>query len=211
MKIPLKTVQCEKFQSVHPNIKTIDDLSEGQDDTIFTFEESNFISDKPWLILKSSMSEEQFNFLSTLSFKFHRLFLYVETRPNLKDGNQFTSYAGMAQYHQVFNGTLAFDSKYFTSLSHSFYLEYPERWLNIIEQRCLLQGLMLNYPNSSFTIKTHSVYIIQCTHRESIGVRDVQLYEDVQDEENIFTYQNFITNNIHACVPSENDSGLQIF
>jgi hypothetical protein len=44
------------------------------------------------------------------------------------------------------------------------FLSFPENWLNIIEQRVLFQRLGHYCPNlEKVTIKTQSVYIIQCT------------------------------------------------
>lgn len=46
-------------------------------------------------------------------------------------------------------------------------LSFPERWLNVVEQRSIYQRAQLYCPNlKSLVIKTHSVYIIQCTPNE---------------------------------------------
>lgn len=50
-------------------------------------------------------------------------------------------------------------------------LSFPERWLNIIEQRSLYKRLEAYCPNlKSVMIKTHSVYIIQVTHAMNVGI-----------------------------------------
>jgi hypothetical protein len=50
------------------------------------------------------------------------------------------------------------------------YFPFPETWLNIIEQRDLIKRLFHYYPNSSFTIQTQSVYIIQTCKNTSIKI-----------------------------------------
>ena len=172
---------------------------------IFSFEEDNFqiFNEVPEgrYVWKASLTEEQFNFLRNSEFPVDRLFVVVERRPNLKDGNQFFMCAGMKQYAEAFSGKKIFiDQK-------SFHLEYPERWLNIVEQRVLYQALRLTYPNCSFTIRTHSVYIIQCTRNLSVGIKQT---DDIQ-EGNIFNYDDFIFGRIKSCdAYNPKDDQLQI-
>ncbi|WP_206165750.1 hypothetical protein, partial [Citrobacter braakii] len=43
-------------------------------------------------------------------------------------------------------------------------LSFPERWLNIVEQRSIYDRAVKYCPNlKELIIKTHSVYITQCT------------------------------------------------
>ena len=64
------------------------------------------------------------------------------------------------------------------------YLSFPERWLNIIEQRTLLKRLQLYCPClEDVTIKTHSVYIIQTTKNTSAYI--VKVDTSIPQEEDI--------------------------
>jgi hypothetical protein len=57
-----------------------------------------------------------------------------------------------------------FDKMVVNERIQNLFLSFPERWLNIIEQRQLLSRLEIYCPNlKSVHIKTHSVYIIQTT------------------------------------------------
>lgn len=56
-----------------------------------------------------------------------------------------------------------FDIMQISSQNSPIILVFPERWLNVIEERALIPRLEYYYPNvTEVTIHTHSVYIIQC-------------------------------------------------
>jgi hypothetical protein len=51
------------------------------------------------------------------------------------------------------------------------FFSFPENWTNIIEQRALYKRLGKYCPNlKKVTIKTQSVYIIQCTKKECVKI-----------------------------------------
>jgi hypothetical protein len=92
----------------------------------------------------------------------------VFTRPNLRGSEtEMLMYMGKTHLDNIFDKCQV-DEK-----TTSLHFEYPERWTNIIEQRALLERIPLLYPNiKKVTIKTHSVYIIQCTHSKQVGICD---------------------------------------
>ena len=66
-----------------------------------------------------------------------------------------------------------FDGDEVDTLVRHIYLVFPERWLNIKEERELQDRLARCYPNlRSLRIVTQSVYIIQCTDSANIKVFD---------------------------------------
>ncbi len=89
-----------------------------------------------------------------------KLTVYVYRRPNMRDESlEYELHMGRRVLDNIFDGPFEVDEKV-TKLFFSF----PENWTNIIEQRCLFQRLFHFYPNlKELTIKTQSVYIIQCT------------------------------------------------
>jgi hypothetical protein len=61
----------------------------------------------------------------------------------------------------------------------SLFLSFPEHWLNILEQRQLFERLEKYCPNLKHVrIKTHSVYIIQCTPNTCAYMMDKTLPDD---------------------------------
>ena len=89
----------------------------------------------------------------------------ITTRPNLRDREM------QSQIGYVFLGQL-FDSEEILK-NEDVYLEYPERWLNILEQRALYHVIEKRCPNiKSLKILTHSVYIIQCTPNSCAKIID---------------------------------------
>ena len=90
------------------------------------------------------------------------------TRPNLRDESlQYESHIG---YYVLQNCFDKFETDYDTK---EVFLSFPEKFLNILEQRMLIQRLEKFYPNlKKVTIKTHSVYIIQTVHSENIHIVD---------------------------------------
>lgn len=100
--------------------------------------------------------------------------LYVFTRPNLRN-NSFFTHVGYNEIHNVFEDLKIDDKK------EEINIMFPERWSNILEQRALVPRLWYYYPNlKKLTITTHSVYIIQCVHRENTLISDN--YSDFDDE-----------------------------
>ena len=79
-------------------------------------------------------------------------------------------------------------------------LFYPERFLNTLEQRALMLRLeKVGYDD--VYIVTHSVYIIQCTHKENILV--IHQSEGKEPQEGDF----ILTNNLNCMA---DDSGLNV-
>ncbi len=199
----MKTKIADKFISVNPRFKTREDVLMVKEyhDNIFTFEEDNFkFSDIFYdgrRVLKSSLTESQFNILRDSVFPPHRLFVSIYTRPNLKDGNHFFMMTGLKQIEDAFSGEFIYVNQ------KQYYMEYPERWLNIIEQRSLFSLLYLTFPNSCFHIKTHSVYIIQCIHKVSCGIMD-----EAFSDNDCVNYQDFINNKIKTCANLPDESGI---
>lgn len=94
--------------------------------------------------------------------------VYVYTRPNLRAYSiEMESYMG----RNILDN--CFDEFKIDGETTEIFFSFPERWLNILEQRELYDRLDKYYPNlKKVTIKTHSVYIIQCTPSRHIGIVD---------------------------------------
>ena len=97
------------------------------------------------------------------------LLVLVWTRPNLRGSlTEMTMYRGKHILDNLFDNLLV------DSVTKNIYIEYPERWTNIIEQRAILSRIPILYPNiETVEIKTHSVYIIQCTHSGQARICDM--------------------------------------
>lgn len=104
------------------------------------------------------------------------LTVYVYRRPNLRDeGLELEMYLGMQFLRTCFD-----DMKIDPNIT-VVNLSFPERWLNIIEQRSIFERAAKYCPNlKSLVIKTHSVYIIQCTEKENCFI--VQEGEELMQE-----------------------------
>lgn len=94
------------------------------------------------------------------------LTVYVYQRPHMRDSQlEFELYMG----RNVLDGI--FDKMVQMPEVTELFLSFPENWLNIIEQRALYQRLNHYCPNlEKLTIKTQSVYIIQCTSAECVRI-----------------------------------------
>ena len=94
--------------------------------------------------------------------------VHVTTRPNLRDGiGEMLMYRGKNVLE------IMFDKCVVDPTVTCFDMEYPERWANILELRAIPDRMLVCFPNlKQVLIKTHSVYIIQCVHREHIGICD---------------------------------------
>jgi hypothetical protein len=94
------------------------------------------------------------------------LTVHTYTRPNLRDDEMYV-YVG-----QVFLMDL-FDSDKDITDTKQIQLIYPERWLNVIEQRILFDAILNRCPNvEKLHIITHSVYIMQCTPNGCLFICD---------------------------------------
>jgi hypothetical protein len=102
----------------------------------------------------------------------------IYRRPHLRDDAlNFEAYMGYGVLESLFD-------KMETIFVKDIFLSYPERWLNIIEQRQLFNRLRRYCPMlESVKIKTHSVYIVQCTSNECAKlVKDSSLDIDQMNE-----------------------------
>ncbi len=90
----------------------------------------------------------------------------IYRRPNLRDNMlEFEHYTG----RKVLEGL--FDEMRMMPEVEEVFFSFPETWLNVIEQRMLFSRLEHFCPNlKKVTIKTHSVYIIQCTPNGSAKI-----------------------------------------
>lgn len=94
------------------------------------------------------------------------LTVYVYQRPHMRD--EMLEYE-LQMGRNVLEGI--FDKMAEMPHITEVFLSFPENWTNIIEQRVLYQRLGHYCPNlKKVTIKTQSVYIIQCTRRHCIGI-----------------------------------------
>lgn len=102
------------------------------------------------------------------------LLVCVQRRPHMRDENlEFQLHVGQQVLRQIFD-----NERVNPSVTEVEFF-YPERWMNIVEERSLYQRLVRFCPNlKRVRIVTQSVYIIQCT--PSSMVRIVQS-QDEQD------------------------------
>jgi hypothetical protein len=122
--------------------------------------------------------------------------LRVYTRPNLRSDDMMV-YMGKSYVDN------AFDGEKVDKDTTDIYIQYPERWTNLLEQRVLVYRLMRFYPNlKKMTITTHSVYTIQCVHHEVI-----RIYDDALQ----YPEENTETSTCRYCPPLVVNTGLQIF
>ena len=104
------------------------------------------------------------------------LTVHVYTRPDfLDDDFNYESYVGITHLKNMFK------KKEIITEETSFLLSFPERWLNILEQRALCERLEKYYPNSDVLIKTHSVYIIQTVPNSKIGIVDNEATQTIKE------------------------------
>lgn len=92
--------------------------------------------------------------------------VYVQQRPHMRDENlEYESYIGKSILHRIFDEERVDDS-----IVNATFI-YPERWMNIVEERSLYDRLAKYCPNlKTVTIVTQSVYILQCTAGKSIKI-----------------------------------------
>lgn len=89
--------------------------------------------------------------------------VYVYRRPHMRDeALEMELHMGLGILRNCFDDEIV-DEK-----TTNIFLSFPERWMNIVEERSLFARLERLYPNlKSCTIKTQSVYIVQCTPQGS--------------------------------------------
>jgi len=92
----------------------------------------------------------------------------VDRRPNMFDVQRnLLSFVGLGQLEQLMT------DYEFKVQGGVLELLYPERFLNVIEQRLLLERAEVA-GFDSVKIETHSVYIIQTVDNRNTGVKSVQ-------------------------------------
>lgn len=107
--------------------------------------------------------------------------VYIDTRPNLRDDSvERDSYLGRRVLECIFDHMKEFDDEYLT-------LSYPERWLNIIEQRVLFKRLGKYGTNlKKVTVLTGSPFIIQVTPNESARMFMVKNESKETDDDKLY-------------------------
>lgn len=95
--------------------------------------------------------------------------VYVYTRPHMRCPSlEYELYMGLGILNNIFEPNPKIDS-----VTTHIKLSFPERWLNIVEERMLICRIGMYYPNlRNLEIKTQSVYIIQSVRPEYIGIID---------------------------------------
>ena len=92
--------------------------------------------------------------------------VYVQRRPHMRDDNlEYLFQLGRSVLDQIFDKEVID-----VSITH-LTLYFPERHMNIIEERSLYDRLAHFCPNlESLVITTQSVYIIQTTKAENVQI-----------------------------------------
>lgn len=85
--------------------------------------------------------------------------VYIYRRPHMRsEALEFELGMGRSALENMF------DDEVVNQKETSLYFSFPERWLNIVEERSLYQRIQRFYPNvKQVVIRTQSVYIIQST------------------------------------------------
>ncbi len=94
------------------------------------------------------------------------LTVYVYPRPNMRDESlAYELHMGRDVLDAIFD-----EFRVMPEVTDLF-LSFPENWTNVVEQRALYRRLGKYCPNlTKVTIKTQSVYILQCTKAECVRV-----------------------------------------
>lgn len=85
--------------------------------------------------------------------------VYIYRRPHMRDASlEFELEMGRTHLDNIFDREIV-DEK-----TTELFFSFPERWMNIVEERTLFERIKRLYPNmQKVMIKTQSVYIIQST------------------------------------------------
>ncbi len=91
---------------------------------------------------------------------------YVQRRPHMRDANlEYLFMMGVGVLRQIFD-----EERVDTSIK-TLTLYFPERYMNLVEERSLYDRLAYFCPNlKQLNITTQSVYIIQCTPSSSVRI-----------------------------------------
>lgn len=94
------------------------------------------------------------------------LMVNVHRRPDLLDDNfEYMGYVGVSALKQMFV------HEQIDTQTKELVFWFPERWLNIIQERSLYPRIKKFFPNvTKVTINTQSVYIIQMTKAEHVQI-----------------------------------------
>lgn len=94
------------------------------------------------------------------------LMVFIYRRPHMRcESLEYELHMGRNHLDNIF------DIEKVDEKTTSLYFSFPERWLNIVEERSLYDRVVLLYPNlQEMTIKTQSVYIIQSTPAECLRI-----------------------------------------
>ena len=97
-----------------------------------------------------------------MAYKF-KLKVLIQRRPHMRDDNlEYVFMIGTSVLRQIF------DDERIDPTVKKVVLYFPERYMNIVEERCLFDRLEHFCPNlESVEIMTQSVHIIQCTPKGS--------------------------------------------
>lgn len=95
-----------------------------------------------------------------------KLEVFVQRRPHMRDDNlEYMLHLGQGVLRQVF------DEQRIDPSVTTVEFFYPERWMNIVEERSLFDRLQKYCPNlKEVRIVTQSVFIIQCTKAECVQI-----------------------------------------
>jgi hypothetical protein len=94
------------------------------------------------------------------------LTVYTVTRPNLRD-DEMLLYVGQGFLRDLF------DTDKDMSEYKKVVLQYPERWLNILEQRSLIEAVQRYCPLlEKLEIRTHSAFILQSSPTGTVYIVD---------------------------------------
>lgn len=96
--------------------------------------------------------------------------VFVQKRPHMRDPNlEYLFMFGLGVLNQIF------DEERVDPAITKLTLYFPERHMNIVEERSLYDRLKHFCPNlKELQIMTQSVYILQCTTREDILICESQ-------------------------------------
>lgn len=123
----------------------------------------------------------------------------VYTRPNLRN-DEMTLYIGSNVCGNIF------DKREISDSTGDILLMYPERFLNILEQRALSTLFWYFYPKAKHVkIITHSVYIIQCCNNKCLGVISPDPSEGIVGQESVGTVAEFVAGRVRYAPPAGED------